>query len=79
MGEEEGKGDALLDKKRSMKNSAEEMMDRPFLITHLKCFVIGAESVKEELLALTPEDFDFEAKTVRINKTYHKIEGRRCG
>lgn len=29
-----------------------------------------------EMLALTPSDFDFEKKTVRINKSYQKIKGR---
>lgn len=28
-----------------------------------------------ELLALTPEDFDFENSTVRINKSYQRIQG----
>ena len=29
-----------------------------------------------ELLALTPDDFDLEAKTVKISKTYQKINGK---
>ena len=29
-----------------------------------------------ELLALTPEDFDLEKKTLRINKTYHRKDGK---
>ena len=29
-----------------------------------------------ELLALTPEDFDFDKGTVRINKSYQRISGR---
>ena len=29
-----------------------------------------------ELLALTPSDFDFEKKTLRINKSYQRIKGR---
>ena len=29
-----------------------------------------------ELLALTPSDFDFEKETVRINKSYQRINGR---
>lgn len=28
-----------------------------------------------ELLALTPADFDFEAETVRINKSYQRLKG----
>lgn len=29
-----------------------------------------------ELLALTPEDFDFQACTIRINKSYQRLEGK---
>lgn len=29
-----------------------------------------------ELLALTPEDFDFEKHTLRVNKTYHRSKGQ---
>ena len=29
-----------------------------------------------ELLALTPADIDFEAKTIRIDKTYHRLNGQ---
>ena len=29
-----------------------------------------------ELLALTPADFDFEKRTLRINKSYQRIDGR---
>ena len=28
-----------------------------------------------ELLALTPADFDFEKKTLRINKSYQRLKG----
>ncbi|MCB6567696.1 tyrosine-type recombinase/integrase, partial [Desulfovibrio desulfuricans] len=28
-----------------------------------------------EMLALTPSDFDFDKKTVRINKSYQRIKG----
>jgi integrase len=31
---------------------------------------------KGEMLALTAEDFDFEAQTVRVNKTYHRLRGK---
>lgn len=31
---------------------------------------------KAELLALTMEDFDFEKNTVRINKSYQRLQGR---
>ena len=29
-----------------------------------------------ELLALTPADFDFEKKTLRINKSYQRLNGQ---
>ena len=29
-----------------------------------------------ELLALTPADFDFEKKTLRINKSYQRLQGK---
>ena len=29
-----------------------------------------------ELLALTPEDFDFKNNTIRINKSYQRLEGK---
>ncbi len=29
-----------------------------------------------ELLALTPADFDFQACTIRINKSYQRLEGK---
>ena len=31
---------------------------------------------KAELLALTPADFNFEKKTLRINKLYQRLEGK---
>lgn len=31
---------------------------------------------KAELLALTPEDFNFQKKTLRINKSYQRLEGK---
>ena len=31
---------------------------------------------KAELLALTPNDFDFTKKTLRINKSYQRLEGK---
>ena len=46
-----------------------------FRIMHLKCF-IGREYERGELLALTPADFNFERKTLRINKSYQRLEGK---
>ena len=37
---------------------------------------LRADEVAEILLALTPEDFDFEKKTLRINKSYQRLRGK---
>ena len=59
--------------KEEYEKFAEEMMDKP--LSYYAFEMLYWCGIREgELLALTPEDFDFEAKTVRINKTYHKIE-----
>ena len=52
---------------------AEAMMDKPvsyyaFEMLYWCGLRLG------EMLALTPEDFDFEKKTVRINKSYQRIK-----
>ena len=53
---------------------AEVMMDYPLAYC---CFeVLYWCGIREgELLALTPADFDFDAKVVNINKTYHLLKG----
>lgn len=72
MGEEEGK-EMLFWTKEEYEKFAEEMMDKT--LSYYAFEMLYWCGIREgELLALTPEDFDFEAKTVRINKTYHKIE-----
>lgn len=52
---------------------AEEMMSVPLAFY---CFeLLYWCGIREgELLALTPADFDFQAKTVSISKTYHRIK-----
>ena len=46
-----------------------------FRIMHLKYF-IGLVFVKVSCLHLTPGDFNFEKKTLRINKSYQRLEGK---
>lgn len=54
---------------------AEVMMDRP--IYYYAFEVLYWMGIREgELLALTPEDFDFEKRTLRINKSYQKLRGK---
>ena len=73
MGEEEGK-EMLFWTKEEYEKFSEEMMDKP--ISYYAFQMLYWCGIREgELLALTPEDFDFEAMTVRINKTYQKIKG----
>lgn len=54
---------------------AEEMMDKPrFYYAFELLYWTGIRS--GELLALTPGDFDFEKQTLRINKTFHRSNGK---
>ncbi|MCH4154005.1 MAG: site-specific integrase [Saccharofermentans sp.] len=54
---------------------AEVMMDRPILYYAFE--VLYWTGIREgELFALTPEDFDFEKKTLRINKSYQRLRGK---
>lgn len=53
---------------------AEAIMDKPQ--SYYAFEILYWTGIREgELLALTPEDFDFEKKTLRINKTYHRKNG----
>ena len=60
--------------KEQYQKFAEEMMDYPLAYY---CFeMLYWCGIREgELLALTPADFDFDAKVVSINKTYHLLKG----
>ena len=54
---------------------AEAMMDKPR--SYYAFEMLYWTGIREgELLALTPSDFDFEKQTVRINKTYHRMNGK---
>lgn len=51
------------------------MMDRPMLYYAFE--VLYWCGIREgELLALTPADFDFQRKTLRINKSYQRLNGK---
>lgn len=54
---------------------AEAMMDKP--ISYYAFEMLYWTGIREgELLALTPADFDFEKRTVTINKSYQRLNGR---
>ena len=51
------------------------MMDKPVLYYAFE--MLYWCGIREgELLALTPADFDFEQKTLRINKSYQRLQGK---
>ena len=51
------------------------MMDKPVLYYAFE--ILYWCGIREgELLALTPADFDFEKKTLRINKSYQRLQGK---
>lgn len=73
MGKEKTKEMVIWTKEEYLK-FANEMMDKPqsfyaFEILYWCGLRVG------ELLALTPSDFDFDKSTLRINKSYQRLEG----
>ena len=53
----------------------EVMMDKP--LSYYAFEILYWCGIREgELLALTPADFDFEKKTLRINKSYQRLQGK---
>lgn len=73
MGKEKTKEMVIWTKEEYLK-FADEMMDKPqsfyaFEILYWCGLRVG------ELLALTPGDFDFEKSTLRVNKSYQRLEG----
>ena len=72
--ERKNKRDAFLDKEEYMK-FIEAVADKPISFYALKSY-IGVGVRMGELLALTPADFDFQACTIRINKSYQRLGGR---
>ena len=73
LGEEEGK-EMLFWTKEEYKRFAEEMMDKSLSYYAFQLlYWCGIRS--GELLALTPADFNFKKKTLRINKSYQRLKG----
>ena len=57
------------------KKFSEEMMEKP--VSFYAFEMLYWCGIREgELLALTPADFDFDRQTVKINKSYQRIDGR---
>ena len=57
------------------KKFSEEMMDKP--VSFYAFEMLYWCGIREgELLALTPADFDFEKRTVSINKSYQRLNGQ---
>ena len=74
MGDEQPREMLFWTKEEYLKIS-EAMMDKP--LSYYAFEMLYWCGIREgELLALTPEDFDFEAQTVRINKSYQRIKGQ---
>ena len=61
--------------KEEYKLFAKEMMDKPLSYYAFQLlYWCGIRS--GELLALTPADFNFKKKTLRINKSYQRLNGQ---
>ena len=61
--------------KEEYRRFAEEMMDKPLSYYAFQLlYWCGIRS--GELLALTPADFNFKKKTLRINKSYQRLKGK---
>ena len=74
LGTEEGKEMLFWTKEEYLKFS-EEMMDKP--VSYYAFEMLYWCGIREgELLALTPADFDFEAGTVKISKSYQRLHGK---
>ena len=74
LGTEEGK-EMLFWTKEEYKLFAEEMMDKPLSYYAFQLlYWCGIRS--GELLALTPADFNLKKKTLRINKSYQRLQGK---
>ena len=74
MGTEERK-EMLFWTKAEYQRFAEAMMDKP--LSYYAFEMLYWCGIREgELLALTPADFDFEAGTVKISKSYQRLHGK---
>lgn len=74
MGEEQGK-EMLFWTKEEYLLFADVMLDKP--MSYYAFELLYWTGIREgELLALTPEDFDFDKKMLRINKSYQRLNGQ---
>lgn len=74
MGSEERK-EMLFWTKAEYQKFADAMMDKP--VSYYAFEMLYWCGIREgELLALTPADFDFEAGTVKISKSYQRLHGK---
>ena len=74
MGEENPKEMLFWTKEEYLK-FIDAMMDKPMLYYAFE--ILYWCGIREgELLALTPADFDFEKQTLRINKSYQRLQGK---
>ena len=74
MGDENPKEMLFWTKEEYMK-FIDVIMDKPMLYYAFE--ILYWCGIREgELLALTPSDFDFEKKTLRINKSYQRLQGK---
>ncbi|MPN09169.1 Tyrosine recombinase XerC [bioreactor metagenome] len=75
MGKKESTNEMLFWTKAEYLKFADSMMDKPMSFYAFE--VLYWCGIREgELLALTPEDFNFEKSTLRINKSYQRLNGR---
>lgn len=73
MGKEKSK-EMLIWTQEEYRKFSEAAMDNPTMFYAFEVFYWTG--IREgELLALTPADFDFEKKTLRINKSYQRLNG----
>ena len=74
MGTEERR-EMLFWTKEEYQKFAEEMMDKP--VSYYAFQMLYWTGIREgELLALTRDDFDLKARTLRINKSYQRLRGQ---
>lgn len=74
MGTEE-RAEMLFWTKEEYQKFADVMMDKP--VSYYAFQILYWCGIREgELLALTPADFDFEKRTLTINKSYQRLKGR---
>jgi integrase len=74
MGKEESK-EMLFWTQEEFQKFLEQVADKP--MPYYAFEILYWTGIREgELLALTPEDFNFQKKTLRINKSYQRLEGK---